>query len=92
MIRCFAFAPTLRRNANMAWTALCGARCRGMRQDAASKRCMHAFKIFNSCLVMQVPSWLRDLCCVVMDLTELCQASSGQEHGVRLPCSQMELL
>ncbi len=50
MIRCFAFAPTLRHNANMAWTALCGACCRGMRQDAASKRCMHALKIFNKLL------------------------------------------
>ncbi len=28
----------------------------------------------------------------LLDLTELCQASPVQEHGVRLPSSQVELL
>ncbi len=71
-----------------------GACCRVTRQAVASKRCMHAFKILNSCLVMQVPSWLRDPLMWCYGLREgmagLSRPASWAEAAIWLPCSQME--
>lgn len=48
----------LRLHVKVAWAALCGVSCYLHNKTIASKRCMHAFKILNKWLVMQMPSWL----------------------------------
>ena len=68
--------------------------CRVTRQAVASKRCLHAFKIFNSCLVIQVPSWLRDAlmwCCgLPEDMAGISWPASWAEAAIWLPGSQLE--